>query len=62
MTAPFDDGEKCNACYLPKFWNLDKKTCEYCNAGRYYDVNLGRCADCPDDSPKSVNGKCQKCP
>jgi hypothetical protein len=37
-TAPFFDGEKCVACYLPKYWNHVSNACEYCPDNLNFDI------------------------
>ena len=35
----FWTGEKCIACYLPKYFDLDTKECKECPKGQYFNVD-----------------------
>ena len=35
----FWTGEKCIACFLPKYFDLDAKECKVCPKGQYFNVD-----------------------
>lgn len=47
-SAPFWDGNKCVACYLPKYWNYSTRTCNNCPSGTNYDIVMKKCRSCPE--------------
>lgn len=40
---PFFDGNTCVSCYLPKYWNLETKSCDECLIGQFYNIHTYRC-------------------
>ena len=48
LNKPHDDGFKCIACYLPKYWDTEEKACLECPDKLHYNSTLKKCISCPD--------------
>lgn len=45
--APFFDGSKCLACYLPNYWDTFSLKCLTCPSGQFYNLTSKLCVYCP---------------
>ena len=61
---PFDNGNECVTCYLPRYWNHDTKSCENCALNHVYSTTSKKCERCPEDNPVLLEGdfQCSACP
>lgn len=45
---PFYDGTRCVSCYLPKYWDIVSRSCQYCPTEQYFSVEQMQCVYCPE--------------
>ena len=45
---PFYDGQQCQSCYLPKYWDVVSRSCQYCPSEQYFDTEKAKCVGCPE--------------
>ena len=45
---PFYDGSQCQSCYLPKYWDVVSRSCQYCPSEQFFSVEEGKCVECQE--------------